>query len=137
MAYTPDEGELLSLQRMIAYENIYLRLFTDNHVEDVTESWSDFTEAAGGGYVQKTLTSGSWSVLSNQGDDGVARASYAKQTWTFTGALTSDAIIYGWVLVGVTSGKLYRVAIESAFTPTGAGDFYEVTPVLELRSRAT
>ena len=134
MAYTPDEGELLSLQRIIAYENMYLRLFADNHTEDLTDTWTDFTQAVGGGYAQKTLTSGSWTITSAGGADDEAKAAYAKQVFTFTGPLTTNLSIYGFVLIGVTSGKLYRVQIETAFKPTSSGDHYDVMPIILLGS---
>jgi len=65
----------------------------------------------------------------------VAQGSYAKQTWTFTGALDGSATIYGYFIIGATSGVLIaaeRAATADQFAPADNNDTYSVTPVLKF-----
>lgn len=86
--YTPDEGELLDLQRILIYEDMTLRLYVNKVTQGSSDTSSTFTAAVGGGYADKTLTAANWStsVVSN-----VATGTYAEQTFTFTGVLTSPS----------------------------------------------
>lgn len=45
--------------------------------------------------------------------------------------------IYGSMLVGKNSSKLYMVNKHPAWAPTGAGDYYNTTPIIELETKAT
>lgn len=87
----------------------------------------DFTEAAGGGYASITLTGASWTAGDDGVDDGLL--TYADLVWTFTGALTSNATIYGCFFVQATSGLLMLAAKDTnPYTPTANGDTYRVPP---------
>ena len=64
--------------------NLTLKLFTNNVTQADTDTASTYTVATGGGYADKTLTAGSWTVtVANDPSDAV----YAQQTWTFTGVI--------------------------------------------------
>lgn len=129
--YTPDEGELKMLQSIMAVENMTLRLYTNNHTPASDDDTSDYTACSGGGYADKTLSSGSWTVstVSN-----VATATYAAQTFTFTGTITSPPI-YGVIIFGATSGKIYRVIpLASSWYPEYSGDNLIVTLTITLQT---
>lgn len=92
------------LDYLLLTENIYLKLFTNNVDVDNSTILGDFTEMTGIGYAQKTLAVASW--VKNSGTDG-SYYEYPNQTWTFTPVDGAAAInIYGYYLVGVTSGEL-------------------------------
>ena len=59
-------------------KNLTLKLFATNVTPSDTSTAGSFTEAAGGGYAAKTLTSGSWTE-SNVG--GIEQVAYALQTF--------------------------------------------------------
>lgn len=110
-----------------APQNLVLKLFTNNYTPIETSVAGDFTEASGNGYAAKTLTGGSWSVTNAD----PSAASYAAQTFTFTGNLGN---VYGYFLVQATSGIL--VAAERFDTaPVNVqnnGDAIVITPNITL-----
>ena len=110
-------------------KDLTLNLF----INDVTPAQTgiSYTEAAGGGYSAKTLSNGSWTVTTaNDPSD----ATYAKQTFTFTGALTDDATIYGYYVTNDDSVVLWAEKFSTPFTPVANGDYVEVTPAFQLSS---
>lgn len=129
-----DVGEVKLLDRALnlsAQENLTLKLYANNYVPVEGSVAGDFTEVAGGGYAAKTLTNGTWAGASTAG--GTTSSAYAEQTFTFTGALTTNPDIYGYFIVGASSGTLYWAEKASAtFTPANNGDTYKVTPKIEL-----
>lgn len=104
------------------------------YVNDVTPSTSGadtaatFTTAVGGGYADITLTNGSWTVSAV---GGVRQAAYAQQTFTFTGPLTTNTIIYGYFVVDHDGDLIFAERAGSTFTPTNNGDTYKVTPIVQ------
>lgn len=128
----PNAGEELLLGIGVgddAQENFTLKLYTNDYTPVEGSVASDFTEASGGGYAAKTLTTTSW-VISSSG--GRALATYAKQTWTFTGALAGSAKVYGCFIVGATSTTIVyaeRASADKQLTPAN-NDTYSVTPTL-------
>lgn len=130
----PDVGEVKLLEAALgktAAENLTLKLFASNTTPAEGDTAGTYTEASGGGYSAKTLTTTTWGNASTS--SGTTSASYAEQTWTFTGALTTNPTIYGYFLVGATSGTLYWAERAAAtFEPATSGDTYKVTPRLEL-----
>lgn len=130
----PDVGEVKFLDAMtgrVAAESLTLKLFTSNTTPAEGDTASTYTVAAGGGYADKTLAPASWGAATTA--TGTTTSTYGIQTWTFTGALTASATIYGYYLVGATSTILYLAERASAsFQPASNGDSYSVTPVLGL-----
>ena len=132
----PNCGEEQLLQLALgkdAQEDTTLKLFTNDISPSEASVVGDFTEAAGGGYAAKTLAKATWTVAVVA---GVATGTYAKQTWTFTGALNGSATIYGYFIIGATSGVLIaaeRAATVDQFAPADADDTYSVTPVLKFK----
>lgn len=109
--------------------NLTLRLF----VNDVTPAQTgvSYTEATGGGYAAKTLTNGSWTITAgNDPSDAV----YAEQTFTFTGALTTNTTIYGYYVEDADSAVIYAERLSSSFTPANNGDNLAITPKFQMSS---
>lgn len=127
----PNEGEVNALEAFLTDENQTLRLFANNITPAETDTTGTYTEAAGGGYAAKTLTgtlSGStWTVTAGAPSSGA----YPEQTWTFTGALTTNPTVYGYYLEGATSGDLlWAERAASSFTPANNGDTIDLTPTI-------
>lgn len=109
-------------------ENLVYRLFATNVVPSHTDTAATYTEAAGGGYsTPSALTGSSWT---DSATGGVATAGYAAQTYTFTGALTTNATIYGYYVTGATNttSEYFAEAFSSSFTPANNGDNIVLTP---------
>jgi hypothetical protein len=114
-----------------ASKNLQLKLF----VNDVTPAQTGitYTEAAGGGYASIALTNGSWVVTTgNDPSDAV----YAQQTFTFTGALTTNPTVYGYYIEdNAGSGVIiYAERLGASFTPVQNGDNLKITPKFQLSS---
>jgi len=117
-----------------ASKNLKLRLYATNVTPLQTSVLGSFTEAAGGGYAAITLTNGSWTV--NVGNDP-SDAVYAEQTFTFTGALTTNPTVYGYYLEdndGSAGVLVYAELFGTPFTPANNGDNIKVTPKFQLSS---
>lgn len=113
----PCVGEREILTRALTYEGSKLKLYTNNYVCTETSVIGDFTECVVAGYVQKSLTAGSWvvSTLSN-----ITTASYAEQEFLPTTAVS----VYGYT---VTNSAASVVIWAEQFTgapyviPAGGG----------------
>lgn len=132
-----DAAEIDMLEYIVGktttVRDVVLKLFTNNITPGSSDTEASFTEAAGGGYAAKTLTGASWSISTN--GSGQAEATYAQQTWTFTGALSGGATIYGYYAVKATDGTLlWAQRADAPFTPANNGDTYKVTPKFQLAS---
>jgi hypothetical protein len=111
--------------------NLTLKLFTNNVTPATTTVVGDLTEAAGGGYGAITLTAGSWTVSTSSTP---RQATYAQQTFTFTGALTGAATIYGYYIIDADGVLVYAEKAGSTFAPATNGDTYKVTPTITQTS---
>lgn len=108
-------------------QNWILKLYTNDYTPVVTSTAANFTEASGGGYTSKTLTGSSWTIT----DDGVddALATYAQQVWSFSGALSGSATVYGVFAVQASSGLLLGAErAPNPFTPATSSDQFGFTP---------
>jgi len=126
----PDTAELLALKAFIGHtaqaENCVVGLFTSNITPADTDTAATYTaiEAAGGGYVRKSLLAASWVVTANP-------ITYAAQVWTFTGALDASAIVYGYfVLRATTLDIMWSENFGGPFQPLSNGD--QLTTNLQL-----
>jgi hypothetical protein len=79
-------------------EALVLKLFSNNHTPAAADTAGSYTEVTGGGYAAITLTRAGWGAASA----GVSTYGTA-QTFSFTGTVT----VYGYYIVGATSGTLY------------------------------
>lgn len=125
----PNHGEGDALRYLVnnaAPQDLVLRLFTNNVTPAETDTAATYTEASGNGYASLTLAGASWSIT----EGAPSFASYAQQTFAFTGALGN---VYGYYLTRATSG---RVAWAERFTDApyniqNNGDSIKVTPRIE------
>ena len=129
----PDVGECWLLSNALGKTNApatyTLALFASSTTPAEGDTLATYTKAAGGGYADKTLTAANWAAPATVA--GVSSTSYAEQTFTFTGTLTTNPNIYGYYWFD--SGTLILAERAAAsFTPTNNGDTYKVTPYLEL-----
>lgn len=109
--------------------NLTLRLFTSNTTPADTDTAGSYTEATGGGYAAKTLTAASWAVAQSA---GIATASYAQQSFAFTGALDGDASVYGYYITDAAGVLIYAERASAAYTPVNDGDSYSVALKFQL-----
>lgn len=123
----PEVGEVIALKAFLnalAGQDQTLKLFATNVTPSETDTAGTYTEAAGGGYASKSLTGTSWSFTAAT----PSFAQYAQQTYTFTGALTTNPTIYGYYVVQATAGTLLWAEAFAAFTPANNGDQILLTP---------
>lgn len=140
-AIVPNEGEQRALLEWLdggtTRENHYLKLFKTNITPVETDTLATYTEADFTGYSQKTLTrtvnngvtwgtvagvapTGAWS-----GEASVAESAYVQQSWT-CGATGNT--VYGYLLVGVTSGKVILAEAFASPRTLANGDVLQLTP---------
>ncbi len=105
-------------------ETLKLKLYTNNFTPTALSVLADFTEATGGGYAEKSLSASAWTMTGNA-------ISTTPQLFTFTGSVGS---VYGYYLVGATSGKL--IASEKftsgPFNVAANGDKITVTATISV-----
>lgn len=118
----PDSAELIALKAFIGHtaqsEDSVVGLFTSNITPADTDTAATYTaiEAVGGGYDRKSLLKGNWVVTANP-------ITYAAQTWTFTGALNANAVIYGYFLLRATTlDIMWSENFGSGFQPLANND---------------
>lgn len=110
-------------------KDLTLKLYCNQPTLADTTVAGDMTEAAGGGYVAKTIANGSWTITAgNDPSDAV----FAEQTFTFTGALTTNTTIYGYYVVDDNGVMLWGEELSSAFTPASNGDELSITLKFQL-----
>lgn len=124
----PNTGEVIALNYLVnkvtTTRDLIYKLFATNVTPAETDTAGTYTEAAGGGYASKTMTGASWTVTGAAPSD----ASYAQQTWTFTGALTTNPTIYGYYVIRATDVDLVLAEAFTSFTPANNGDQILLTP---------
>lgn len=120
----------LNNSRPAGGNSLSLRLFTSNTTPARGDTTATYTEAAGGGYAAKTLAAGSWT--NTLGSGAPSSGAYAQQTWTFTGALTGNAIIYGYHLVDADGYIVCSERLAASFQPQANGDQLSITPQIQM-----
>lgn len=128
----PNAGEGLMLEHIVgktAVENLSLRLFKNDYTPVEGSTAGSFTVADFTGYSNATLTGASWNVTT--GDPSYA--DYAQQTFT-SSAGSQNQPIYGYYIVGATSGTIYWAErfSDGPYTIVNNGDAIKVTPRIEL-----
>ncbi len=134
---SPNEGKQEILARVLygnaGSENLSLRLFKNNVTPAETDTTATYTVANFTGYSNQTLTSsqaaGTWPVPTVASN--LASSTYATTiTWT----ATSDQTIYGYFIVGASSGKTYfSQAFASPKSLVGAdSDQISIIPKIQL-----
>lgn len=111
--------------------NFQLRLYATNVTPNAngSDTAASYTQAAGGGYAAKELSNGSFTLTTANDPSDVV---YAQQTWTFTGALTTNPTIYGYYVVDSDGVLVYSELLSASYTPTTNGDTLSITPKFQL-----
>lgn len=104
-----------------------LKLFVNNRTPTDADSVGAYTEATGGGYVTKTLTSGSWTVTNGA---ALSQATYALQTFTFTGPLTNNPSVYGYFIVDADNVLVLAELFDAPVTPVVNGNYISLVPTI-------
>ncbi len=94
-----EEVMFKNILNITAPQTLKLKLYSNNYTPIEASVEGDFTEAAGFGYAEVSLTPGSWVVTPGN----PTSAAFPQQTFTFTGALGN---VYGYYIVQTTSGKI-------------------------------
>lgn len=103
--FIPQASEVTLLQHIVnklAPTDPVLRLFTNNVTPGEADTAATYTEASGFGYAAVTCAGSSWTTTAAT----PSTASFAQQTFTFTGALGN---VYGYFFTKTTSGLLLWV----------------------------
>jgi hypothetical protein len=105
-------------------ETLSLKLFSSNTTPGPLTVLGDFTEVTGGGYAAKSLSAAEWTVTGNS-------ATSTSQLFTFT---SNIGLIYGYYLVGATSGKLIASErfISGPYNIAASGDTLTVTATISI-----
>jgi hypothetical protein len=105
-------------------ETVILKLYNNDISPNSITALADFVEVSGGGYAEKILNANTWTI-----DGNVATSS--PQLFNFT---SNVGQIYGYYLVGQTSGKL--IASEKftsgPFNIANSGDSITVTATISI-----
>lgn len=118
------------LKNSIAEELLILKLFQNNITPAETDVAGTYTVATFTGYADITLTPASgWTVVAG----GPSTAGYAQQTFT-SSADQATQNIYGYYLVGATTGNLYWAErfTDGPYPISFNGDQIKVTPNFTL-----
>jgi hypothetical protein len=126
----PNTGEVIALSLLVnkvtVTEDLKYKLFATNVTPAETDTAASYTAAVGGGYADITMVGANWTVTGG----APSSAAYAQQTWTFTGALTTNGTIFGYYAVRATTGDLVLAETFTSFTPTASGDNIKLTPTI-------
>jgi len=107
MLLSPQQGETQLLTDLLSSgENWTLKLFQNNYTPTSADTPASYTEATFTGYSSKTLTrtvtGSTWSTPTAASPSVSQYNAGTPQSWS----ATSAQAIYGYYLVGATSGKL-------------------------------
>lgn len=133
----PNEGELELLDKCLkdtlsVDENYIMKLYQNDHTPANSDTAADYTEATFAGYSAKPLTRAGWGIASTN-DSGLAQSTYSvEQSWTCT---DSSQIIYGYYVLGATSGKVLWAEKFDITRTLAVGDQLKITPIFTLRSQ--
>lgn len=126
----PDVGEDRCLKAVLNHtppQDLLIKLFTNNWTPTEADIAGTYNEASGFGYVAKTLTGSSWTISGT----APTAATYAQQTWTFTGALGQ---VFGYYVVQAISGVLMWAErfSDGPYPVNNNGDQVLIAPRIEL-----
>lgn len=110
-------------------EALTLKLYSNNYTPVATSTAGAFTESSFTGYTSKSLARASWSTAATVSNKAVS--SYAVQSWS-CGA--TGGTVYGYYVVGTTSGTLYWAERFGTTRTLANGDVLNVTPSISCDS---
>jgi hypothetical protein len=129
----PDLGEIELLTKLLKNttdtEDYIIRLYKNNYSPINTTVVGDFTEADFTSYAEKTVARGDWSSPSTVAIK--AESSVTAQSWTC--GVTGNTV-YGYYVVGATSGVCLWAEQFAAARVLADGDVLNLTPKFNLAS---
>jgi hypothetical protein len=129
----PDLGEIELLTKLLKNtadtEDYILKLYKNNYTPIAATVVGSFTEADFTNYVDKTIARSDWATPSTVSNK--AESSVATQSWT-CGVTTNT--IYGYYVVGATSGVCLWAEEFAAARVLADGDILNLTPKFNLSS---
>jgi hypothetical protein len=135
----PDEGEarmIATALGAIAPEALEVWLYTNDRVPALADTVADYTELTGPGYARKVLAPPSaWTITGAvAGQNTPALAAAAAQEFLFAAGPPRE--VFGYLLVGATSGALWLAqrADNPPLRIQYDGDTVTVTPKIKLRT---
>ncbi len=131
----PYVGEVELLKRLLyansGSENATLKLYSNNYTPAAGDTAGSYTEATFTGYSAKTLTStqsgGTWAVPAT-----VSTVTSSTYGTTLTWSPTSSQTIYGYFVVGASSGILWWAELFASSKNLSNGDTLNLTAKLQL-----
>jgi hypothetical protein len=127
-----DEGATALLTLIGASGGTWtLRLFATNVTPTQASTVSSFTEATGGGYARINLTLAS-ATVSTVG--GIVQIAWAQQTFTYSGALTTNGSVYGFMICDAANHVITAQLLDTPQAISGAETPTRVTPIIQLSS---
>jgi hypothetical protein len=122
------------MRRNVGIENFLLRLYQNNYTPDATSVLADFLEANFTNYSEKTLSRSNFSAAATDVSGDAFTEYNSDQVWT-CGATGNT--IYGYYMVGATSGELYWAEEFATSRSLVNGDTLTIEkPSLTYRSQA-
>jgi hypothetical protein len=97
----PDVAEVDALTKILT-PDLTLKLYGNNATPLFNSVAGSFTEIVGGGYASKPLVFANWVIAAGS----PSLASYAIQTWNFTGVINAPGTVYGYFVVRNSDGLL-------------------------------
>lgn len=79
-----------------------LKLYGNDYTPANGSTSANFTELAGGGYINRPLTFAGWTITAGT----PTLATYTGQVWLFTGAVNAPGTVYGYYITRNVDGKL-------------------------------
>jgi len=129
----PDLGEIELLTKLLINtadtEDYILRLYKNNYTPIAATVIGSFTEADFTNYAEKTIARSDWAAPSTVSNK--AESSVTTQSWT-CGATTNT--IYGYYVVGATSGVCLWAEKFATERVLADGDILNLTPKFNLSS---
>lgn len=119
-----------ALDEIYLYGSMYLKLFCNDATPAADMEPGDFTEATGGGYALKPVesTTDFTKEYANDPPDLIM----AEQTFTFTGVLTTNPTVYGWLLISEDLALIVAAKeLDSPYTPASGGGTLKFTPRIQ------
>lgn len=129
----PDLGEIELLTKLLKNttdnENYIIRLYKNNYAPVSATVVGDFTEADFSNYIAKTIARSDWASPSTVA--GKAESSVTAQSWTCG---PTGNTVYGYYVVGATSGVCLWAEQFAAARVLADGDVLNLTPKFNLAS---
>lgn len=125
----PNDAEVNLIEAIVnktSNSDLVLRLYTNNYTPLETDTVSNYTEASGNGYAAITLTGSSWSIA----EGNPATATFAQQTFTFTGALGN---VYGYYVTRGDGELMWAEKFSSVVDIQNNGDEIKITLQFTLK----